>query len=87
MDRTLRVSVLACPKGSLLIANSHSSRIRLPGWIYMSGLRVLLSASNLRARLAAIAGEPGALRHYYERGQRDCDSFLADKDEWIQPVS
>ena len=85
--RTLRVSVLASPKESLLIANNHSSRIRLPGWIYMSGLRVLLSASNLRAGLAAIAGAPGALRHYYERGQRDCDSFLADKDEWTQPVS
>jgi predicted acylesterase/phospholipase RssA len=73
---TLRVSVLACPEERLLIANNHLSALRLPGFVYMTGLRILLSTSNLRAGVAAVAGSEAELRHFYERGSIDCESYL-----------
>ena len=84
---TLRVSVLACPGERGLIANNHSSSLRLPGWVYMSGLRVRLSLSNLRAGLAAVAATRGELGHFYERGCADAEAFLASDRSWIHKSS
>lgn len=77
--RTLRVSVLAGPSAPDLIAQRDSERlgaVRLPGSVYMAGLKVHLGFANLRAGFAAMGAPKEAMRRYHEMGQADCDGFF-----------
>ena len=77
---TLRVSVLAGPAAPDLIAQRDHERlgwVRLPGSVYMAGLRVHLGFANVRAAMAAMGAAPQAMRRYHELGRRDCDNFFS----------
>jgi len=71
----LRVSVLGGPKEKMLICRQDTTT-RLPGSVYMSGLKVYLSIGNLHAGMAALGGKRSTLEHYCDQGMADCDAFL-----------
>ena len=75
----LRVSVLHGPREPGLICRQENvwhTRVRPPGSVWMSGVRVYLSLSNLRAGVHAVGGNRPTLHDYFDSGCKDGEEFL-----------
>ena len=81
----LRVSVLAGPPSASLITRGEGG-LRLPGYVYMSGLKVYLSLTNLHAGAAAMGASEAAMTYYYDLGIRDGQQWVEERDTGDEQV-